>query len=124
MTEDDLRWDTGGALRGLLPDVDRARLEVEADSGVPRGVAGGPMRDGLAVDKPARTPILELSDFLIGVSVALGFMMPIAEPGLGLDALGVVNATDWRREPKSGRPIRVGTGVEPPVPFTPILRLS
>jgi hypothetical protein len=59
MTEDDLRWDTGSADRALLDDVDRVRLEVEADSGVPRSAAGGPMREGgLTVDAPAaRTPM-------------------------------------------------------------------
>jgi hypothetical protein len=54
----------------------------------------------------------------------LGFVIAVAEATRGRGALGVVNAADWRREARSGRPTRTGAGVEPPVPFTPSLRLS
>ena len=112
--------------RDLLDDGNRTILEVDADSGVPRGAGGGPIvrEEGLTVAEAARTPLLELSDFLIGVSALLDFVIPMAVPGRGRGALGVVNNRDWRREPRSGRPTRVGAGVEPPVPFTPNLRLS
>lgn len=94
MTDTDLRWDTGSEERGLV-DVDRERLEVEAESGVPRCEGGGPIptRKGLAIDVLARTPVLELNDFLRPVSV-LSFVIPVAELGRGRGTLGVANAAD------------------------------
>jgi len=74
------------------PDVERAKLEVDADKGVPLGTDG--IRFAFTVDVGGRTVLLERFANLSGVSATTGLGTPVVERGRGRGALGVAKVDD------------------------------
>jgi len=95
ITDDDLRCGielTGSEDRDL-PDVDRTRLDVELDNGVPRLdiTGGGLIRVAFVVEVLGRN--VDVS-FFTGVSETTGLAIAVTELGRGRFILGVANASD------------------------------